>query len=227
MVIGADLDIDPTNWHWVHCLTVPLETLNHFSPRPYKWIRYAIGVVVGAEGGLSSSPGSSNLVDYNADLVESASLYYHTKDEEKRRVFPTDPSIGRENVTDSVAAARRARFREDVAERDRVCVLSGLIQRLCDAVHLLPHHKGASVCYSYSQSVLAHHRNGGSTFCLNYTQRRSRDPTGGDIVADTDDVRNGLLLNKFTHNVLGELVAFLKVRDACMMPNWSLMVLGK
>jgi hypothetical protein len=169
VALGADIDVDPTNWYWVHCLTIPLETLHtlQFSQKSYKWIRYAIGVVAGSEGDLSSSPDSLNVVDYDADLpAESTFLYYHTNDEEKRRMFPTDPNIGRKNVTDSVATTRRSRFREDVVERDGVCVLSGAGLRYCDAVHLLAHYKGDSVCYSYSQSVLAHHRNGGSTFRL-------------------------------------------------------------
>ena len=77
--LGADLNFDADNWHWILCLTLPLETLNvlQFSPRPYKWIRYAIGIVVGAEGDLSSSSDLSNIVDYNAGLpTESAALYH-------------------------------------------------------------------------------------------------------------------------------------------------------
>src|SRR5258707_1014138 len=27
MVLGADLNVDPTNWRWVHCLTIPLNDL--------------------------------------------------------------------------------------------------------------------------------------------------------------------------------------------------------
>src|SRR5258708_25425393 len=123
VAIGADVNVHPSNWRWVHCLTVPLETPNtlQFLQRPYKWIRYAIGVVIGAEGDLSSSSDSLNVVDYNAGLpAESAFLYYHTDDEEKRRMFPTDPNIERTNVTDSdsMATTRRVRFREDVVERD-------------------------------------------------------------------------------------------------------------
>ena len=84
------LDVDPSNWHWVHCLTLPVETVNalQFSQRPYKWIRYATGAIVGAEGHLSSRPDSLNVVDYNAVLpAESTALYYHTSEEERRRMF--------------------------------------------------------------------------------------------------------------------------------------------
>lgn len=58
-----------------------------------------------------------------------------------------------------------------------------------------------------TQSVLTHHLQ----YITTYTQRRSRDPTGGDIVQDIDSVRNGLFLNKFTNIVLGKDVAFLMV----------------
>jgi len=64
VAFGVNLNLDTDNWNWVHCLTLPLNVLQ-FSLRPYKWIRYAIGVVVGVEGDLSSSSGSLNIVDYN------------------------------------------------------------------------------------------------------------------------------------------------------------------
>ncbi|KAF8954988.1 hypothetical protein BDZ97DRAFT_1861946 [Flammula alnicola] len=198
---GTDLNLDADNWHWVLCLTLPLETLNvlEFSSTPYKWIRYAIGTVVGAEGDLSSSSDSPNAVDYNAGLpAESAALYYYTSDDEKRRMYPLDPNIERTSVTSSVAPTRRAQFRSDTAERDgNRCVLTGMRELFCDAVHLLAHSKG-------------------DTYISTYTQRRSRDPNGGDLVQDIDSVRNGLLLNKFTHVGVGQHVAFLPTPNFAM-----------
>src|SRR6266567_8591013 len=101
--LGADLNLHPDNWCWVHCLTLPLEKLNalQFSQAPYKWIRYAIGVVIGAQGILSLDLDSPDDVDYNfADLpAESADLYYHTSNEEKRRMFPVDPDTVRTSIT--------------------------------------------------------------------------------------------------------------------------------
>lgn len=168
VALGADLNLDADNWHWVLCLTLPLETLDvlHFSPRPYKWIRYAIGIVVGAEGDLSSNSDILNIVDYNAGLpTESTVLYYYTNDYERQRMFPVDPKISRTNVTSSVATSRGAHFRSDVADRDgNRCVLTGMDALSSDAVHLLPKSKGDSVCYSYCHSIPAHYRNGGSTF---------------------------------------------------------------
>ena len=70
MASGSDLDLDAKSWYWVLCLTLPLrvETLDvlQLLLRPYKWTRYAIGIVVGAEGtgDLSSTgPNSLNIVD--------------------------------------------------------------------------------------------------------------------------------------------------------------------
>jgi hypothetical protein len=211
VVLGPDLNVDPSNWRWVHCLTLPIETFNalQFSQRPYKWIRYTIGVIVGAEGDLSTSPDSPDVVNYNAGLpAKSTVLYYHTSDDEGRRMFPVDPNIGRTNVTSSCATTQRAEFNEEVANRDgRTCALTGIEAMYCDAVHLLAHSKGDTVCYSYSQSVLTHHLQ----YITTYTQRRSRDRTGGDIVQDIDNIRNGLFLNRFTHTALGKNIAFLMV----------------
>lgn len=170
VMLGADLDLDPSNWHWIQCLTFPVHTLNalQFSQRPYKWIRYAIGIVVGAEGDLSSSSNSLNVVDYDAGLpTESAILYYCTSDEEKQRMFPADHYMGCERVTSSASSTRRFEFADEVAERDgSVCVLTGFGKEICDAVHLVAHSKGDKVYSSYSLFVLTDCCNGGSTFRL-------------------------------------------------------------
>ncbi|KJA25549.1 hypothetical protein HYPSUDRAFT_37543 [Hypholoma sublateritium FD-334 SS-4] len=154
VALGADLNVDPSNWHWVHCLTLPLKTLSalQFSQRPYKWIRYAIGAIIGSKGDISSCCDSPDVVDYNAVLPdESAVLYYHTSNEERRRMFPLDPDIGWTTTSSSGATTRRAQFRDDVAERDGMtCVLTSLPEGLCDAAHLLAHSKGDMVCFSYS-----------------------------------------------------------------------------
>ena len=57
MADGANIDLRPINWEWVPCLTLPVMRLNalHLSRRPYKWIGYAIGIVIGAHGTLSTN----------------------------------------------------------------------------------------------------------------------------------------------------------------------------
>lgn len=142
--------VQAANWRWVHCLTIPVEKFNalQFSRRPYKWIRYAIGVVVGAEGVLSTSPDSHNPVEDSTVVLlpaASADLHYRISDEEKRRMFPADPRIGHTRITSDVSTSRRTGFRREVVRRDGDhCILTGY--ETCEAVHLLPHSKGDTVC---------------------------------------------------------------------------------
>jgi 5-methylcytosine-specific restriction endonuclease McrA len=88
-------------------------------------------------------------MDYDDGLPqESVVLYYHTSDEEKRRMFPADPNIRRTVITSSVTTSQRARFRDDILERDeRQCTLSNIEETYCEAVHLVAHSKGDVVCY--------------------------------------------------------------------------------
>jgi hypothetical protein len=153
---GGNINLHPNNWQWVHCLTLPLETLiiQQFSSKPYKWIRYAIGVVVGAEGTLCASPHISNIVDCDSALpTESTNIYYHIGDENRHRVFPVHPTIVRTEATSSLHTFWRDHFHQEVATRDgRQCVLTGLRDMsVCEATHIIPYSKGNSVCYSYVQ----------------------------------------------------------------------------
>lgn len=102
VVLDGHLDLRQSNWHWVHSLTIPLETLSrlHLSERPFKWIRYAIGVVVGAEGDLFSTRRSTMALDYDTLLpTHSLNVYYRAGDEERLRIFPIDPYITHTRIT--------------------------------------------------------------------------------------------------------------------------------
>lgn len=151
-VYGEDIDVHASNWRWVNCLTIPVNVPPRFSIRPYKWLRFAIGIVLAAEGDLSSNCESLNVIDYDAPLSRNpAPLYYHLSDEEKRRMFPLDPQIARSSVTSSDATPRRDRFRSEVANRDgNICVAIRCGEDWCDAVHLLAHNKGDTVWSTYS-----------------------------------------------------------------------------
>ncbi len=57
-----------------------------------------------------------------------------------------DPDTGCTSITSSGATTQRAQF----AERDgRTCALTSLEEELCDAMHLLAHSKGDTVCCSH------------------------------------------------------------------------------
>jgi hypothetical protein len=151
VALGSDLDVHPDNWCWIHCLALPLKSLDtfQFSQRPYKWIHYIIGIVMGTQGVLCTSPDLPNVVDYNAVLpTKSIELYYHTSIKEKQRMLPIDSHILHTHITSSVSTCQRAGFHSNVAEWDgEQCVLTRAEAMDCDAVHLLPHGKGDMVCY--------------------------------------------------------------------------------
>ncbi len=51
------------------------------------------GSIIDAEGDFSLNFESLDIVDYSTGLpAESATLYYHTSDDEMRRIFPADPN---------------------------------------------------------------------------------------------------------------------------------------
>ncbi|KAH9174456.1 hypothetical protein EDB89DRAFT_1953198 [Lactarius sanguifluus] len=158
----------------VQCLTLPLEMLQtkQFSHRPYKWIRYAIGVVIGASGNLYTTPDLSGVVDYNANLpAGSIVLYYHTDEYEKRRMFPIDPDIFRTQPTSSESTLRRGTFRDEVAQRDEwKCVWTGVSAKFCQAAHLLAHSKA-------------------NDYISTLTHRRGRD-NKADFIEDIDSTPN-------------------------------------
>ena len=162
-VLDTGLSLRRTDWRWIHCLSLQLKELNklQLSQRPYKWIRYAIGVVVGAEGILSTSHDPHDIGDYDtaALLAGSAGLYYHTSEEEGEKVFPVDPYISRAHTTSSTTT-RREPFLDNVAELDEEqCVLT---DAEVDLVHLVAHSKDDKVHYSHFRLVLAYHRICGS-----------------------------------------------------------------
>ena len=76
----TEVDLDPTNWEWKEILAFPFSRLDdlRFSLKPYKWIRYATGIVIGVRGELCAERDLPNPapIDYDSDL--SAILIDHT-----------------------------------------------------------------------------------------------------------------------------------------------------
>jgi len=148
---NTELDLDSSNWEWKKCLVFPVDRLNtlKFSSKLFKWIRYATGIVVGAHGDLCAEPDLPNPVpiDYDSCLsAVSTNLYYHTTDQEKRRMVPIDPKLAdTRTVTSSWTSTRQDDFWDEVEDRDGTCVLTGHPESVCNAAHLLPHSKGDTV----------------------------------------------------------------------------------
>jgi len=116
--LNTVLDLSPTNWVWKQCLTFPVNKLNRLQLplRPYKWIRYATGIVVGARGQLGQERDTPTRIEYNDALpAKSISLYYHTTDQVKLSMFPIDPKLAdSRTVASKGSSLRRAGFRSDV-----------------------------------------------------------------------------------------------------------------
>lgn len=88
------VNLDPSNWKWFPCIQISAENVLHFSSRPYAWLHYAIGAIVGAHGHLAATNIQSYTpVDYFAPSIplDVLALYYHLDDKERLRMFPIDP----------------------------------------------------------------------------------------------------------------------------------------
>ncbi|KAF8901841.1 hypothetical protein CPB84DRAFT_906918 [Gymnopilus junonius] len=220
VVQGQDLDIEQQNWQWAHCFTFPILCLTSYgslSVKPFKWLRYAIGSAVGAQGHLSRTDNPLDVIDYNAAFpTNSLELYYHLADDERRRLFPADPKLldpkARSNST--AVTTRRAGLRTEVIRRDQTCVMTGLPRDCCDTVHLIAHSKGDGVCILilFWSSLIIFWRQ----YITMYTRRRSRSPNADDIVTDIDSCKNAILLSKSLHTEIGKTVGFLPVPNFAM-----------
>jgi hypothetical protein len=148
-----ELNIDPRNWEWHLCLAFPVDKLEalQFTSKPYKWIRYAIGVVIGARGELSTDRDSVDItpICYDSSLSnESVDLYYRTTDDEKRTMSSFDLNLlERKDRTSNRWTSEKARadFRNNMIHRDELCVLTGFKSDYCNAVHLIPRRMGDQV----------------------------------------------------------------------------------
>ena len=150
------IETDAVDWRWIHCLTIPLESYHHFqwSGKPFKWIHFVIGVVIGvvigAQGHLSLTPDALVPVNYDDGLPIGPldlDLYYHVDADERTRMFPTDPHLqNTKSKTNTSRSDRWHGFPEEIRQRDRSrCVVSDAPEVLCEAAHLLAHSKN-EVC---------------------------------------------------------------------------------
>src|SRR6266403_4885263 len=72
VILNTELDLDQSNWEWNKSLAFPVSKLKNLrlSLKPYKWIRYATGIVMGARGELCTERELPNPVpiDYDSGL---------------------------------------------------------------------------------------------------------------------------------------------------------------
>lgn len=139
---------DNDNWMWTPILEFPIDKLNalRLSNKPYKWLRYATGVVLGVVGDLRQGEDMAcELVAYEGDTLPAVTtkLYYHVLPRDRQSIFPVDLKFAEEGITSSAMSERRSGFREEVAQRDNDrCVVSGVLAPGCDAAHIVALAKG-------------------------------------------------------------------------------------
>ncbi|KAL6297957.1 hypothetical protein BKA93DRAFT_813180 [Sparassis latifolia] len=200
----GDAGVGELEWEWVRCLKIQKACILEFSPKPYKWIRFITGVVLGAEGILCATDNADALeIDYDRPLIDgNFSLYFHVTPAELSRMFPLDPDIADPySATGTTTQARCAGFRDEVEGRDVGCVASDSLARNCDAAHFIGHSKG-------------------DIYIKVITNARSRDEDKDDCIDDIDDIRNGLFVETTLHRSLASRgVAFLLTPNFAMSTN--------
>jgi hypothetical protein len=123
-------------------LSVPITDVQELSSKPLKWLRYAIGSVLGAEGSLEKYGENDRTVDFEDPLPSCHHFLYvpispirfvdiHGLDHLPSSQFTTESRTG---------------FWDDVMKRDETCVVSNNFAEFCEASHLIPHSKGSEVC---------------------------------------------------------------------------------
>ena len=150
------------DWVWTTILEIPVnEFLSYsLSNKPFKWMRYATGVVLGAEGHLRRGENeNSDLVDYDVDEnglgneQTEQELFYHVPEGRRDIMLPFDLQFPRDRVTSSVGTSRGGDFATGVATRDGLrCVVTNSDPNHCDCAHLVAHSKGDSVCFLSSNT---------------------------------------------------------------------------
>ncbi|OBZ79022.1 hypothetical protein A0H81_00089 [Grifola frondosa] len=192
---GADNELE---WVWVHGLSIPKTHLYEFSVKPYKWIRFVAGALLGVEGILCDSLDNNAIeIDYDRPLIPAdSSLYFHTDPTEHERILPLDPSLAcSSTITGSSTSLHFQRFMGDIVTRDVRCVASNLVADECEVVHLIGHSKG----HDYIRALTAT-RSGGS-----------------ETIDDINDTRNKILVNHSLHTCLAQRqAAFL------LTPNFAM-----
>ncbi len=217
--IPVTLKSDLPHWNWHHILSIPVSILNEhrFSLKPYKWIRFAAGIIFGVRGHLkpSKQPNDASC-DYEIGELanESFDVYYHILPEQIARLQPVDPEIFDERLAVTHTSSRASTYRHNVGERDgHCCVLTGFVQG-CEAVHVVPHVKSNEVRshgepHSLRPSLI------GIQYIRRLTERNGvREEKEKDVIADIDDCRNSLYLQAHLHRRYGSDFAFLQVRRA-------------
>ena len=144
-------------FEWREVLVIPVDKLTtfNFSKFPFKWIRNAIGAVVGAEGHLydhdDPERALEQIIDYTLPLPIAGDhhLYYYVPEEGLSSMFPLDLQFANPRSITSASQAeteRQIEFRIEVEARDNgMCIVTQAPAKHCRAAHLVAHSKSSEV----------------------------------------------------------------------------------
>ena len=99
--------------------------------------------------------------------------------------------------------SRSGLYRQQVVDRNGVCVVTGGVAQICDAAHIIPRSKKDKVCYLLSQVIPVALIRCDSIFERVVLSRRHLYPELDIEIAGINDVRNGTLLAAHLHRMFG------------------------
>ncbi|KAF8578422.1 hypothetical protein K439DRAFT_1638852 [Ramaria rubella] len=131
-------------------LEVPVSCVSNYPIKPFKWLRYITGVILGTEGDLLTPNGE--VMDYEQTGPIHKKLSYQPNSVVKF----LDPSAINHLQSSQFTTESRVEFRDAIEERDHKCVTGQFNARHCIAAHLIPHSKGNQVSLVCSSEVILH-----------------------------------------------------------------------
>jgi hypothetical protein len=163
--IILSVDIDETETP-ISFLSIPRSDIERLAVFPFRWIRYVMFAICGAQGDLSTTP-NGTAVDYEkTEIANDENIYYYRPSGKLSFChlcvrllfqcldFPGPCAyVDYEGLNDRITTSdgtqviqRDDDFRKDVIRRDGpACVITRREQAHCDAAHLIPHSKGDEV----------------------------------------------------------------------------------
>ncbi|KAJ6632352.1 hypothetical protein B0H10DRAFT_2206719 [Mycena sp. CBHHK59/15] len=175
---------------WRPFFDIPFIELVRFTLRPIKWLRYLGWCIYGQPGELSATPGG---VQVTEDAELSVEYYYVSS------LPPRFIDINAIDDRTSDSDHYTATFRQDLIDRDGLCIVTQALANDSAACHILPHSKGDE-----------------------YISRISglRADQGDFPVVEIGDVHNGVLLFTGLHRPFGAgKIAFLMTPNLYLLPD--------
>ncbi len=122
-----------------HVLSIPVHECQRFSFHPLTWLRFLGYAIYGKEGYISRERDGEQVADYRPDGVAISAGNYRKASHFKQigtchssLMIDNDFRLLDPKVMDdrtsyaSEVTSRRANFKQDVVNRDRCCVVTGL-----------------------------------------------------------------------------------------------------